>query len=305
MPPKGRVVVTGASGLVASGVIKELQLAGYDVVGLSRRDRSAEFGVIPWIQTDLAGGFEAHLDRYLPLLAVVHLGAAIVPPAGSALTELRTVNMEASERLFHYCGERDIDKVVFTSSLGVLARPLRQPIMESDPVGPVQPYHLSKYWGELALREAASRHGYVGVSLRISSPVSRRFDRLPETVVRKWLTLAAQGRPISLWGQGSRTQDFVAVEDIGRAVVLTLGGVQASDVVHLGGGRQTSMRELAEAIAALGRVEVRTANPVDPNENERWDLDLSHARQVLDYAPRFTVLDYLPVLWEQALCAVR
>ena len=51
---------------------------------------------------------------------------------------------------------------VFTSSLGVLARPLRSPVTERDPVGPVLPYHVSKYWGELALRRgdraAAAQH---------------------------------------------------------------------------------------------------------------------------------------------------
>jgi len=64
------------------------------------------------------------------------------------------------------------------------------------------------------------------------------------------------------------------------------------------------MRELAEAIARLGGVEVAVANPVDPNEGERWQLELTHARKTLGYAPRFTVSDHLAALWEQVSCAV-
>jgi nucleoside-diphosphate-sugar epimerase len=212
--------------------------------------------------------------------------------------------MEACERLFRYCGEHGVGKVVFTSSLGVLARPLRSPATERDPVGPVLPYHLSKYWGELALRQAAAEHGFVGVALRISSPVGHRFDLLPATVLRKWLTFAAEGRPIGLWGRGSRTQDFVAVDDVGQAVVRALERAEAPDVFHVGGGRPTSMRELAEAVATLAGVDVEVVNPTDLGEDERWDLDLGHARRVLGYEPRLSVFDQLPVLWEQVACAV-
>ena len=136
--------------------------------------------------------------RCRPFGAVVHLAAAITPPAGAELAVLRAANMEACERLFRYCGTHGVAKVVFTSSLGVLARPLRSPVTERDPVGPVLPYHLSKYWGELALQEASARYGYAGVSLRISSPVGKCLELLPPTVVHKWLTTAGEGRPLGM-----------------------------------------------------------------------------------------------------------
>src|SRR6478752_3207157 len=98
MPSDRRVVVTGASGLVGAGVVEELRRAGYEVVGVARRGRPDGWDDVDWV---------------------------------------RAVNMEACERLFHYFGEHGVGKVIFTSSLGVLARPLRSPITERDPVGPV------------------------------------------------------------------------------------------------------------------------------------------------------------------------
>jgi nucleoside-diphosphate-sugar epimerase len=304
MPADRRVVVTGASGLVGSGVVEELRRSGYEVVGVSRRGPPDGWYDVGWVLADLAGDFEPVLDRCRPFSALVHLAAVISPPAGSALAMLRAANMQACERLFHYCGTRGVGKVVFTSSLGVLARPLRSPVTERDPVGPVLPYHVSKHWGELALRQAAAEYGIVGVTLRISSPVGHRFDLLPATVLRKWLTFAAEGRPVGIWGRGGRTQDFVAVEDVGQAVVRALERAEASDVFHVGGGRPTSMRELAEAVATLGGVDIEVVNPTDPGEDERWDVDLGHACRVLGYAPRSSVFDLLPMLWEQVACVV-
>jgi UDP-glucose 4-epimerase len=272
------------------------------VLGVSGHPPLANQRSIPWVCTDMSGDFEARLESNLPIHGVVHLAAA---PACSPLAELRSVNMEASERLFRYCGMNDVEKVIFLSGVSVLARPLRCPISEAHAVGPVLPYHLSKYWGEVALKAAADEHGYVGVTLRTSSPVCKDFDLLPPTVLRKWLALAGDGFPLGLWGTGNRTQDFVAVEDIGQAVVQTLERVSSSDLVHVGSGRQTSMRELAEAIASAANVPVEVTHATDPNEADRWDLDLTHAREVLGYVPRFTIFDYLGELVEQASCAVR
>lgn len=301
MSRNGRVVVTGASGLVGSGVLPQLKLAGYEVIGLARVEKSDRRGASAWIHQDLASDFEAALDRFLPIAAVIHLAAAIDPSVG--LGTLRTVNMEASERLFDYCGRRGVAKVVYVSSLGLMARPLQNPIREIDPIGALYPYHVSKYWAELALRAAAVRHSFAGVILRISSPVPASFSLLPRNVLHTWLKRAKAGLPLGLWGTGSRTQNFVAAEDVGQAVVQALRHCRSFDLLHIAAGRQTSMRELADAIGDLAGVPIEVTNPVDPNEDDRWNIDISHARELIGYVPRFQVADYLPALYQGAPCA--
>ena len=154
------------------------------------------------------------------------------------------------------------------------------------------------------LRATAERYGYLSVTLRCSSPVCDCLDRLPVTVLRRWLDGASQGRAIHVWGTGRRTQDFVAAEDIGQAAVLALQKLKHPELIHVGSGIQTTMLDLARAIATLGSVGIEMTGAPDPNEDDRWDLDLTHASNALGYTPRIVLANRLGELWEQVQCAV-
>jgi nucleoside-diphosphate-sugar epimerase len=100
---------------------------------------------------------------------------------------------------------------------------------------------------------------------------------------------AARGEAITLNGKGSRSQDFVAVEDAAWAHVACLTATVNKGIpINLGSGEETSMRELAQLARELCASEhgVSIINgPDDGSDNDRFVLDISQARALLGYRP--------------------
>ena len=282
---RGRVLLTGGTGLVGPDVVARLVARGYLVHCLSRRPPLVSG--VTWIDADLAGPAASTLASIPPVDFVVHMAAARSGPPGDELAHLRRVNVEFSQALFDWAGSRRVGTVVYLSGFNILRRPLQAVITEKHPVDPVTPYAITKYEGELALAEHSRRLGFRAVTLRLSSPVPFAYDRLHDTVLKSWIDRAGNGQSLVVHGRGERTQDFVATEDIAAAVVGALESPAARGVYNVASGSALSMRELAELIAARWPVPVRLEGE-DANGDERFNIAIDRARTDFKYEPQYT-----------------
>jgi UDP-glucose 4-epimerase len=100
-----------------------------------------------------------------------------------------------------------------------------------------------------------------------------------------------RGEPITIYGDGEQTRDFVYVDDIVEGWARTLGNPATYGlVINLGSGRSLSINELAsravEAFGARNQQIIRA--PVRPGEQRNVCADIRRARSVLDWEPRTT-----------------
>jgi nucleoside-diphosphate-sugar epimerase len=282
------VLVTGGTGLVGRPLVQSLVAGGYRVTVLSRRPSVDVHETLRFVHADLSDGNGLFLNEIAQADAVVH-GAAFVRDAGDSesLSALAETNVRGTDLLFRWCAEHGVNRVVLIGSLSVLRRPLCLPITESHPVGPSTAYAMSKLWNEEQLFRRSREAAFTPIVLRVSSPVPGSLESLPSTVVRTWIEKALRGGPLSVFGSGGRTQDFVSCSDIAQAVLLSLKSSRARGVYHIGSGTPLSMRDLAQTIAGFHNSPI-VSEGVDPNEDERWDLCLARARIELNYVPRQT-----------------
>jgi UDP-glucose 4-epimerase len=268
--------------------VRQLLAADCRVTVVSRRALTFEQPRLEWLAGDLAAESNLLWNTLPQADDVVH-AAATITDAGdpTALAALEATNIRASERLFDWCARTKPQRVVYLGSLSVLARPLRVPIGETHAVGPTSPYAMSKFWGEEALARQAKVGGFAPIVLRISSPLPETLGDAPKTVVRKWIETAARGEPLKVFGSGSRTQDFVACEDVALAVWRALDSDKARGVYHIGSGTPLSMLDVARTIAAFRNTPIELTG-TDPAEADRWLLALDRARRELGYLPQFT-----------------
>jgi len=100
-------------------------------------------------------------------------------------------------------------------------------------------------------------------------------------MVRKFVEAAERGEPhVVLWGTGKPTREFLYVDDAARALLLMAERYDSSEPVNIGTGQETSIRELAETIAAATSFEGEIVwDTSRPDGQPRRALDVSRAER--------------------------
>ncbi|MBX9699010.1 MAG: NAD-dependent epimerase/dehydratase family protein [Acetobacteraceae bacterium] len=156
--------------------------------------------------------------------------------------------------------------VVYASSAAVYGDATALPITEATPTRPLSAYGADKLGCELHARAGGATHGLPTLGLRFFNVFGPRQDPgSPYSgVISIFCDRLAAGEPVTVFGDGGQTRDFVHVSDVVAALLAGLHAATAeAPVVNVCTGRQTSVAELAEAVArACGTtLELRHAPP--------------------------------------------
>lgn len=283
-----RALVTGAAGFVGRALVANLIVHGWEVCCLVRRPLTPAFPQITTLTGDItqSGLMAACRAKFGDVDAIFHL-AAMMPGAGGPM-DPRFVEINAAATLRLLAEADNVGRFVYLSSISVIGLPKESPITERHPLQPRLAYALGKLGGEQACALARVR-GRHATALRLSSPYGPGMPSgsvLP-TLIRN----AIEGRPMRWHGTGSRSQDFVQVDDVAEACRLAATATN-SGTFNLGSGTGTSMRTLATTIAELvPGAEAGPSGENDPQEGVSWALDISAAQAELGYRPETDLRD--------------
>jgi UDP-glucose 4-epimerase len=273
-----RVLVTGGAGYIGSGVVEELIRSGHRAVvydSLYKGHRDAVHPEAEFVQEDLL-----HADAVRTALrgvdAVVHMAAdSLVGESVGNPAKYYRNNVVAGLVLLDAMRESGARHLVFSSTAAVYGEPAKQPIEETDPTAPTNPYGESKLAFERALRWYGA-YGLRAISLRYFNAAGatarcrERHD--PETHLIPLVLQAALGLlpEVTVFGSdyptpdGTCVRDYIHVSDLARAHVLALealAGGHAGAAYNLGcGGAGYSVKQVIDvARSVTGReIAVRT-----------------------------------------------
>lgn len=183
---------------------------------------------------------------------------------------------------------RHESRVIYISSGGVVyGEPSLRPTPETAAKVPESPYGVTKLAGEQYLYYYARIHGLEYVALRYSNVYGPRQDPHGEAgVVAIFGRAVLEGRPLTIFGDGEQTRDYVFVGDVVSANLLAsdlpLSGVGTEldeRAYNVGTGIETSVNTLARAIMVAGDAEVETRPaPARPGELQHSSLDTAKLR---------------------------
>jgi len=298
------ILLTGATGYIASHTWLELQAAGYDVVGLDDFSNSSPevlnrlqqlSGKAPVFErasvcdaNAMHGVFERHrIDAVVHFAAFKAVGESTQQPLRYYANNIGGLLTLAGAMRAHA-----VNRIVFSSSATVYGKPETLPIREDAATAATNPYGETKLMGEKILRDmAAAEANWQSGVLRYFNPVgaheSGRIGEDPRGVPNNLMPYVAQvaiGRRarLNVFGNDYDTPDGTGVRDYIHVVDLAHGHVKALDrllsapgslLVNLGTGRGYSVLEL---IAAYERASGQ-AVPYDIVARRPGDIDSCYA----------------------------
>jgi UDP-glucose 4-epimerase len=161
----------------------------------------------------------------------------------------------------------------------------------------ISPYGASKKCAEVYCQAFADAHGLDVLSLRLAN-VYGPGSRDQESVIPTFLKRLLAGAPLTLYGDGGQTRDFIYVEDVCDGVVRALRRPCAG-VLPLGSGAAVSIRELAARLAeitGLSPVQVRR-EPARTGEVAHARTDPEPARRMLGFEAAISFAEGLERTW--------
>jgi UDP-glucose 4-epimerase len=305
-----RVLVTGGAGFIGSHVADAYLRRGDEVVvldslvhgKLENVPEGAEF-----VELDIRDPAAADLIRERRFDIVNHHAAqmdvrvSVEDPRFDA-----SVNVDGLLNVLEASREAGVGRVLFVSSGGVVyGEPEQRPTPESAPKVPESPYGVTKLAGEQYLYYYHRVHGLEYAALRYSNVYGPRQDPHGEAgVVAIFSTRLIRGEPLTVFGDGEQTRDYVFVGDVVEANLLLseLEMPRARSLddrgFNVGTGVETSVLGLADGLmqAAGRRVDVAHAE-ARPGEVRHSSLDASRLRG-LGWEGRVGIVDGLRETYE-------
>ena len=315
------VLVTGGAGFIGSNLVDELMNQGMEVrvlddlsegrlENLTRWKNHPKFQFIKGsiLDFDLVRRAVDRCTCVFHLAADSRIQTGISDPRHSIET-----NVVGTTNVAEACRQAGVSRIVYSASSSAYGRrndaalsgypdsSVSHGLHENLPTDCLNPYSVSKKAGEDVMDVYHRLYGLSTVSLRYFNVYGPRHQEEGRysTVIAIFRRQLRLGKPMTIVGDGTQRRDFTFVGDVVRANMLAMMNREATGVINIGSGRNYSINELAQEVAASvvpgQEVHVESLPPRLGEANVTL-ADIGKAHEVLGWEPQVNLRQGLEVL---------
>lgn len=214
------------------------------------------------------------------------------------------INIRGTLNLLEACRQTKIQRLVYSSSGAIFGECKYLPIDEEHPVNPESPYAVSKLAAEKYCLAFNKVYDLPTTAVRYFNVYGPRQDTSEyANAVSIFLSRTKQGKPITIFGDGEQTRDFVFVQDVVSANILAASQPAAvGQVFNIATGQATSINRIAEIIRQVSTktIPISYANS-RAGEVIHSRATIEKAKKLLGYNPQISLDEGLRMTWQAML----
>lgn len=266
-----RYLVLGANGFIGSHVVDRLALTGNSVFAYDRFSSGSTRFVaknnVELVKADISD--EMSLGNAMEKADfLIHCFSGTTPSSADAdpYSDINK-NVLTSIRIFEIAAKKNIKKIIFISSGGAVygSRAEKGVVTEDDRPEPISPYGICKLTIEHYLNYYHRKYGLDYIIYRLTNPYGPRQQvKHNQGVIPLFIGNIMRGEPITVFGDGSMSRDYIYIED---AVEMMLKGLQAQtkhNLYNIGSGNQNSLIEIVKLLKELSKKPIEVVHKEAP-----------------------------------------
>ena len=281
-------LVTGGAGFIGSNFTKKALDLGHEVLVLDNLSTGKKENLDPragFAEVDLCD-FEKMKPYFSGIDYVFHFAALPrVPLSIEKPRETNRNNVESTLNVLIASKDAGVKRVIYSSSSSAYGRQAIMPLKEDMLPAPINPYAVQKYIGEHYVRVFYDLFGLEGVCLRyfnVYGP-SMAFDGAYATAIACFIEQKKANEPLTIYGDGEQTRDFVYVNDVAEANFLAAFNpdISRGEVINIGSGINYSINKIADIVGG------KRIYAEERKGDIRHSLaDIEKARKLLGWEPK-------------------
>lgn len=287
-----KILVTGGAGFIGSHLLNLLaQDESMSVVVIDNLSTGSRNHVPEKIKLICADIRDKKIEKIFAeekFDAVIHLAAqTMVPYSLKFPLEDCDINLMGLINILECCRKYAVKSIVFSSSAAVYGDNNNIPLKENEHLMPTSFYGLTKLTSEHYLRIYHDLYGLNTVALRFANVYGERQGEGGEGgVISIFCKLLAQGKGITIFGDGTQTRDFIYAGDVAQALKAAIK-VKGFNVINISTQKETSLNDLVKAFASAADKDIDvTYSEMREGDIYRSVLNNERCRNLLGFTPQ-------------------
>jgi len=293
-----KYIVTGGAGFIGSNIVKKLVSRGDSVTVIDNLNTGKEENLssvqerINFLRDDILN--EDLLEKETKNIdGVFHQAAlASVQDSFSKPEEYHDVNVNGTENILKLAKKNNF-KVVYASSSSVYGNPERIPIRESDSKNPINPYAETK----LKKEELATKYAEIGVKvigLRYFNVFGKGQSKEYAGVLKLFLERIRDKLPPKINGDGTQFRDFVYVEDVANANIMSMDSDINHEFFNVGTNTSITILDLAKTIIKFSGLDIEPIfGPALKGDVKRTIASINLIKEKIGWEPKIMLEEWI------------
>ncbi|TGA98459.1 NAD-dependent epimerase/dehydratase family protein [Sporolactobacillus shoreae] len=285
-----KIIITGGAGFIGSTILEEVIKNGWSPVVIDNLSTGSikhiPDGVSFYNMDVCSPDIERVFSKEKPDV-VIHEAAQVSVGYSQKYPLLDSrINVQGTINLMQLCVKYHVAKFIYASSAAVYGTSNRIPLEENTELHPISFYGLSKYTAEQYIRMFSESYGLNYTILRYANVYGMRQNLSKESgVISIFVDRLVKGEPITVFGDGQQTRDFVFVRDVARAnVQAVLHG--DLDTFNISSMHRITINQLIALLQKLsGRTSEISYQSARAGDIKDSALDNGKARRILQWDP--------------------